>query len=78
MHIHERKIKSVPSVILVHGGNAVDGFTGLPEQARIDQFFGTLGKLSEPIDDAKEIENKFLELYQRLSEGDAVFIKAQV
>jgi len=33
------EIKSVPTVILVHKGNGVDGFTGLPDEATFTKFF---------------------------------------
>ena len=34
-------IKSVPSVFLVHKGNMIDTFQGLPSQTRLQEFIDT-------------------------------------
>jgi thioredoxin len=34
-------VKSVPSVFLVHRGNIVDTFSGIPKQARLKEFIDT-------------------------------------
>jgi len=40
------KLRSVPTVILIHNGNAIDTFEGMPTDQVFETFFGTLEKLS--------------------------------
>jgi len=39
------KLKSVPTVILIHNGNAVDSFEGLPNEETLMKFMGSVEKL---------------------------------
>eukprot|EP01016_Furgasonia_blochmanni_P039180 TRINITY_DN4833_c0_g1_i7.p1 TRINITY_DN4833_c0_g1~~TRINITY_DN4833_c0_g1_i7.p1 ORF type:complete len:466 (+),score=134.51 TRINITY_DN4833_c0_g1_i7:66-1463(+) len=50
------KIQSVPTVYLIHGGNAYDGFIGFPEPAVMDKFFGTLNKIVATYEDEKKAQ----------------------
>lgn len=35
----------MPTLYLIHNGNAVDGLAGMPNQAQLDAFMATLNKL---------------------------------
>lgn len=41
------KIKSVPTVYLIYGKQAVDGFQGAVADEELDRFFGSIKRISE-------------------------------
>jgi putative thioredoxin len=40
------KLRSIPTVFLIHGGAIVDGFVGMPDEKTSERFWATVDKLS--------------------------------
>ena len=34
-------VRSIPAVFLIHGGNVIDTFTGVPSEERLEDFINT-------------------------------------
>jgi thioredoxin-like negative regulator of GroEL len=51
----------VPTVYLVHKGNAVDAFTGMPQQAALDNFLANVQKATGSTGAPNELEVKTCE-----------------
>ena len=51
-----KQLRSVPSVILINNGNAIDGFVGFPTDQAMKTFFSTLEKLCNIVYDEEKIQ----------------------
>ncbi|KRX02934.1 Thioredoxin-like fold [Pseudocohnilembus persalinus] len=49
------QIKSIPTVYLISGANAVDGFVGLPAQKDLDKFFQSVYRVCGMMDEETDI-----------------------
>lgn len=75
-------VRSLPSVFLIFQGKVVDTFAGLPDQARLEEFFSTalyLENMQSNEDVMQETMNKLLEMIkaEKFTEALAILEESQ-